>query len=173
MMTDAEYIFNFIIKPARVVLDEVWADPNPEAADIQLLATAQQESSCCNRHQRLASGAKGSARSLWQIEGPTCSSVLERWAPLARCLQRVWIPPADSLATGHPWLAWHDAGAWWTARGILALDPAALPEPGDGAAAWECYLKNWRPGKPRPDDWNESYDIAMRTYYYGATWPSY
>lgn len=173
MLTDPELIRDYIIKPSREILNEFWTDKHPSEADVELLAIAQQESGCCNRFQRLASGYPGTARSLWQIETNTCSAVLVRWPALRQCLSRIWIKEGDHVFAAllsdplHPWLAWSDMAAFWTARGILALDPAPLPAIGDIQGAWDCYIKNWRPGKPRLNDWRASYEIALDAIGYG------
>ena len=39
------------------------------------------------------------------------------------------------------------------ARLLLWTDPRALPRVDDPGAAWDTYIRNWRPGKPHPDTW--------------------
>lgn len=46
------------------------------------------------------------------------------------------------------------------ARLLLLTDPKALPEVDAEGPAWAYYLRNWRPGRPRPEDWHESHHIA-------------
>ena len=47
------------------------------------------------------------------------------------------------------------------ARLNLLPDPEPLPAAGDQDGMWQCYLRVWRPGVPRPDDWPGSYAWAM------------
>lgn len=47
------------------------------------------------------------------------------------------------------------------ARLLLLTDPHPLPEIGDVQGAWGYYLRNWRPGKPRPESWPDYYAQAV------------
>lgn len=40
------------------------------------------------------------------------------------------------------------------ARLLLLTDPRALPEVTNTQGAWDCYVRNWRPGKPHPQTWS-------------------
>ena len=73
---------------------------------------------------------------------------------------KVFVP--TNLADIHEAIAWHDWLAAVFARLLLWTDPSPLPEVGDQAGAWDCYLRNWRPGKPRAADWPNSYRDALR-----------
>ncbi|WP_441228003.1 hypothetical protein AB7813_08330 [Tardiphaga sp. 20_F10_N6_6] len=46
------------------------------------------------------------------------------------------------------------------ARLNLWTDPKPLPKIGDAQAAWDLYLRVWRPGKPHPAAWAKLYDQA-------------
>lgn len=46
------------------------------------------------------------------------------------------------------------------ARLLLFTDPKSLPAIGAREAAWAYYLRNWRPGKPHPQSWEECYSKA-------------
>lgn len=46
------------------------------------------------------------------------------------------------------------------ARLLLLTDPKALPEVDAEGPAWGYYLRTWRPGKPRPDEWAEAHRLA-------------
>jgi hypothetical protein len=48
------------------------------------------------------------------------------------------------------------------ARLLLWTDPRALPDLGDPDGAWDCYIRNWRPGKPHPDTWPKFYQQALK-----------
>jgi len=47
-------------------------------------------------------------------------------------------------------------------RLLLWTDPQALPTLGDSKAAWDLYMRCWRPGKPWPDKWPDNYKEAMK-----------
>ena len=47
------------------------------------------------------------------------------------------------------------------ARLLLWTDPRPLPAIGDVKAAWQYYLRNWRPGKPHEKTWAPLYAEAM------------
>lgn len=49
------------------------------------------------------------------------------------------------------------------ARLLLWTDPSTLPVPelASGSAAWEVYLRNWRPGKPGPARWPANWRAAL------------
>lgn len=81
----------------------------------------------------------GAARDLCAAVGIVASSV-NAWAMMAS-------PAGDLLAVGF-------------ARLLLWSDPAALPAPGDVEGAWNYYLRNWRPGSPRPAAWQSNYSAA-------------
>jgi len=58
-------------------------------------------------------------------------------------------------------MAWNDTLAACMARLLLYTDPRALPATGEQDAAWEYYIRNWRPGMPHPQSWGARYDKAM------------
>lgn len=49
------------------------------------------------------------------------------------------------------------------ARLYLWTDPKTLPVPelASGTDAWDCYLRNWRPGKPGPERWPANWRAAL------------
>jgi len=47
------------------------------------------------------------------------------------------------------------------ARLSLWADPFPIPAIGDQAGLWKCYLRVWRPGAPRPDDWPDVYQQSL------------
>jgi hypothetical protein len=46
-------------------------------------------------------------------------------------------------------------------RLLLWADPRPLPLIGDADGAWDCYLRNWRPGRPHPQAWARHYAAAI------------
>ncbi len=49
------------------------------------------------------------------------------------------------------------------ARLLLFTDPRPLPALGNPQAAWDYYVRNWRPGKPHRDTWDALYAKALAT----------
>jgi hypothetical protein len=47
------------------------------------------------------------------------------------------------------------------ARLMLWDNPNPLPDVGDCAGAWNYYTATWRPGKPRPGDWDANYAASL------------
>jgi hypothetical protein len=130
-----------------------------EEARVLLMAIAGQESSWMTRTQE---GAPTLGRSYWQFETNGCSALATNpvSAPkLVMLVEGLDIPKV--LPTIHEAVAWNDTLAAGMARLLLFTDPAPLPIIGDHENSWEMYLRNWRPGKPRPENWPHIYDIAM------------
>ena len=127
-------------------------------ARVQLLAIALQESGLRTRRQD-----GGPARSLWQFEqGGGIRGVLEhpssrQYARAVCALQAVAPVSSDVYAA----FLSDDQLACAFARLLLWTDAAPLPQLGDADGAWACYLRNWRPGKPRPGAWVGNYAAAL------------
>ncbi len=91
---------------------------------------------------------RGPARGLWQFERgggvrgvlvhPQCAA-----AAAQLCSARGVAPDAAAV---HAALAGDDVLAAGFARLLLWSDPAPLPAVGDAGAAWQLYLRTWRPG---------------------------
>jgi hypothetical protein len=134
--------------PAGVVRDD---------CRVLLLAIAAQESGWNERRQV----GGGPARSYWQFEsgGGVAGVIALQFARLQLVCERLDVPMAQSLIFEA--MAWNDRLALAMARLLLWTDPAPLPSIGNRDAAWAYYLRLWRPGKPRPDDWAASYARAQ------------
>jgi len=50
------------------------------------------------------------------------------------------------------------------ARLLLWDDVHPLPSLGDVNGAWQYYVNNWRPGRPRPLDWPANYQMAWEAF---------
>lgn len=129
--------------------------PDTPAVRRWLLAVAMQESGL--RHRTQLGG--GPARGFWQFEQAGVRGVLMHPASgklaLAACRAAVVEPDAASV-----WRAieGHDRLATALARLLLWTDPHPVPtEERDG---WACYLRLWRPGRPRPETWAECWRRA-------------
>lgn len=135
-------------------------------ADVQMVAIALQESGLQHRWQIIDPrdhSRKGPARGLWQFErGGGCAGVLSH--PASRgfmaqaCLEHgVRAAPRDLWSA----LDRDDALACKAARLLLWTDPRPMPALGDAEAAWDYYIRNWRPGKPHHKTWSANYAAAM------------
>ena len=71
------------------------------------------------------------------------------------------IKPAPSVVYGA--LEFQDVLAAAFARLLLWTDPSPLPPREDDQAAWDIYLRTWRPGKPHPETWAAHYRRAWET----------
>ena len=131
-----------------------------EAARL-LLASALQEGNPLSRYQILRGGHAGAARGWWQFErlgGVRGVMTHPATSELARRLcDACHVRFTDSAV----WraLEGHDALASGFARLLLWSDPRPLPT--SEADGWEYYLRNWRPGKPRPADWSGNWAAAV------------
>jgi hypothetical protein len=152
-----EFLLTRIVRP---MVDHLgW--PQPREREVLLVAIAIQESELKYRRQH----RNGPARSLWQIEPTTaldclvrCSVALEVWESMGFKLDaNAWSPFGSACIA----LQFSDVGACAIAAGILRITPGRLPEVGDQDGAFAYYLKAWRPGVPRKDDWPASYRAAL------------
>jgi hypothetical protein len=134
-------------------------------AVVLLWAIGLQESRMVHRYQVLEGrpGVKGPARGLLQFErGGGCAGVLTHHA------SRFWMHKVCEARGVKPtphalWLALEhdDVLAFAAGRLLLFTDPKPLPHPEDAAGGWRYYIRNWRPGKPRPDKWPRNHARAI------------
>jgi hypothetical protein len=133
------------------------------SALVQLLAIGAQESKDWQHRRQMGNGP---ARGFWQFEkNGGVTGVMEHPLKTVRDLAR-----QVCAARNCPWdreVIWSnlerdDVLAAAFARLNLYGDPFALPAVGQCEAAWELYLRVWRPGKPHPDEWPARYDAAVR-----------
>ena len=147
----------------RPVLSWLWTEAriaNGPAAEAMMVAIGLQESRFEHRDQVDSGPAViGPATGFWQFErGGGVAGVMGHHltADLARKVadaagvawdrDAIWraftLPEGDQIATAF-------------ARLLLYTDPRALPAAEFAAedAAWEYYLRNWRPGRPHRETW--------------------
>jgi hypothetical protein len=128
-------------------------------ANVLLLAIGLQESKFEHRLQ-----VGGPARGFWQFErGGGVTGVLSHedtrdYAKAVCAIRTV----ATFTANVYAALADDDLLACSFARLLLWSDPSPLPELGHAGAAWEYYLRNWRPGKPHERTWGDYYSQALK-----------
>lgn len=150
----------------RRVLDFLWNEhrvPNGPAAVAMMVAIGLQESRFIHRDQIVAgkpAGQVGPATGFWQFEkNGGVAGVMQhpKSSPIARAVvdasgvawdrEAIWrsftTQAADQLAAAF-------------ARLLLFTDPAPLPEARieNADAAWDYYIRNWRPGKPHRATWD-------------------
>ncbi|QOE32795.1 endolysin [Achromobacter phage Mano] len=148
------------VTPALALLPD---SMNSAKARVMLLAIGLQESRFEHTHQ-----IGGPAHSWWQFEQGSEKSRGGVWGVLNHhstmtiastlCAQR-GITGADARAV-HDAMEHDQVLAAGMARLLLWTDPRPLPKIGDNGAAWDLYLRTWRPGKPKPQTWGKLYDQA-------------
>ena len=132
-------------------------------ARIMLLTIGQQESRFEYRRQMVGSPPQptGPAMGFWQFErGGGVKGVMTHPAAvsLTRMLCEARGVPFEADAI---WRALQndDVLAAGLARLLLFTDPKPLPDAKAVDAAWNYYVRTWRPGKPHPDKWG-GYHLA-------------
>jgi len=145
-----------------------------DQARVMLYAIGLQESRLLHRDQIVkgkAPGVKGPALGLWQFErGGGVRGVLRHAASQAHAHAAIAHLVKDNLTTERTvWLALEqdDVLAAKFARLLLWTDPRPMPRRGDASAAWNYYIRNWRPGKPHAHTWDALYRAA-EAYVYGT-----
>lgn len=128
------------------------------AARTLIAAYGYQETKYATRYQY----GGGPARGYWQFElGGGVKGVMthKSSAALARKVCHARGVPFVR-ATVWAALATDDVLAAAFARLLIYTDPFELPTTSEGA--WEMYAKRlWRPGKPHPETWQESWAFGL------------
>lgn len=149
-------ILEFAITPALSLLPEKMRS---NKAEVMLLAIGLQESRLIHRRQ-----IGGPAKSFLQFEsGGGVKGVMNHPAssPHAKALCDALAIPFDRPATFQA-MEFNDVLAFGLGRLLLYTDPKSLPEIGDEQAAWDLYMRVWRPGKPHRDSWGPLYLTACQ-----------
>ena len=143
------------ITPALALLPARMSSPE---AEVMLLAIGLQESRLTHRRQ-----IGGPARGLLQFErGGGVAGVLRH--PVSRdhavrvCDARSVAPVPEQV---YQRLEHDDVLAMAFGRLLLWTDPARLPELGAVTAAWDLYIRTWRPGRPHRHTWDALYAQAL------------
>ena len=148
-------VYENAIVPALDLLPGKMSD---NRAVIMLIAIGLQESRLSHRRQ-----VGGPARGLLQFgRGGGTLGVLRHHASAAVskevCAARG--VPADSHEV-HSAFEKDDILNMAFGRLLLWTDPFALPAMGDANAAWDLYIRTWRPGKPHRHTWDKFYSQAV------------
>ena len=141
-----------IIELAYLPAIEIIGVQDTARARVMILAIGLQESRFQYRRQM----GNGPAMGFWQFErGGGVKGVLNHQASKDKahklCLARGVDPVSEKVWAA---LETDDVLAAGFARLLLLTDPRALPEASNAQAAWDCYERNWRPGKPHPQTWS-------------------
>jgi hypothetical protein len=133
-------------------------------ARAMLFATGYQESAFNARIQggKGTRPGKGPAHGFWQFEaGGGVKEILSSpdTAPIIAPICRMFLfEPKPAII--HDAIADHDVLAACLARLLLYRDPRPMPHEDQSEIGWSIYLRNWRPGAPRPDDWPANFARA-------------
>ena len=123
-----------------------------------LLAIGLQESRFRYRRQR-----GGPAKSYWQFEPAGIGGALQHHASRPHALAVLdaldYPEYRDAIYEA---IEDNDVLSCCFARLLLFTDPAPLPQIGQAAKSWSYYTRTWRPGRPRPDTWEECYSQAVQ-----------
>lgn len=158
-----QHIIRSAIEPALALLP-----PKMTSAEavVMLLAIGLQESRFKYRYQIVHGNPyqKGPARSYWQMErGGGVVGVMTHHATneYAHMLCGTCCVPFDSVLV-HDRIETDDVLAAGFARLLLWADRRPLPAlDASHEEAWDCYIRNWRPGKPHRGTWNEFHAQAL------------
>ncbi len=159
-------ILREVIDPALKMLDSEYGIRATDNSRAMLYAIGLQESALKLRYQVLESGNKGPARGLWQFEhgGGVMGVITHRSTSEAAqhfCLKRI-----ETFVSRDVWqsLEFDDILACIFARLLLWTDPRGLPSPILSASdeSWNYYQRNWRPGRPHPENWKANWAESLR-----------
>lgn len=157
-------IIHSAINPAFKLLP---AKMDTDAARVMLLSTGLQESRFEYRFQKVHGDpyAKGPARGFWQFErggGVIGVCTHRQTKELAEAVCKARSVPFDSSLI-HARLEFDDVLAAVFARLLLWADSKPLPDvDASHEDAWNCYTRNWRPGKPHRETWDAFHEQARQ-----------
>lgn len=154
-MNEVERTYIDGIEPAMALLPERM---NSKQAIVMMLAIGLQESRLIHRKQ-----IGGPAKGLYQFErGGGVRGVLNHANSKAhaKAVCDRLIGTTD-ISKAYDALEYNDILASAFCRLLLWTDPRALPPIGDSEAAWNLYMRTWRPGKPHRATWDGFYAQAV------------
>ncbi len=162
-----ESILRTAIEPALALLP---AQMDTSPARVMLLAIGLQESRFMNRFQKVAGQpyVKGPAKGFWQFERGTATSRGGVWGVILHEASRYWLNDlcakrkvdfqADAIWNA---IETDDVLAAGLARLLLFTDPRKLPAVNaPPEETWGCYARNWRPGRPHRETWDDFHALA-------------
>lgn len=134
-----------------------------DRATAMILATCLQESKAEHRLQIIDSGPTDLyAHGFWQFErnggvAEVLTNIRTRDHMMQVCDVLRYAPSRTDVWQA---ITHNDILACCCARLLLWTLPHALPSPEQTQVAYQQYLRAWKPGAPRPDDWPENYRRA-------------
>lgn len=146
-------MLNKVVRPALKYLPDAMSS---ERALVMLVALPGQESNLAHRWQVIDLNrpeVRGPARGLYQFELGKKDTGAGVWGVFEHSSSRYWLSQVCAamgveFAPRSIWLALetNDLLAVCVARLLLFTDPKPLPPIPDPEAAFQYYLRNWRPG---------------------------
>lgn len=163
-MAPEEFIRDAIEPAFKLLPDKMSAPASRDRAIVQIVAICLQESRLQHRRQL----GNGPARGFAQFEKGTpetrggVTGVLMHTSTrdIAKTFCRARGVPATADAVWSA-LETDDVLTAGFARMLLWTDPFPLPDLGDAQAAWDLYIRTWRPGRPHRDTWDSLYAQAL------------
>lgn len=139
---------------------------NTAPARAMMLTTGDQESDFTHREQLVGARQWWNSTSLiaasfWMFELSAVTRVLNHYtvgALAKHVCEILGYPPIPEVV--HRAMVHNDILAVAFARLLIYTYPGPLPGPDQPTEAWNQYIACWRPGKPRPERWNERYSRA-------------
>lgn len=162
-MTPSRFLES-ILDPGLDSLAQLGGPPMNDQARRLLLSIALQESGpqLNARYQNSPAASPGPARGWWQFEqGGGVTGVLNHSASKSLASKSCEAYSIQAIPSS-VWraLEGHDHLATAFARLLLWTDPKALPM--TEVDGWDCYIRNWRPGKPHPENWPSNWAEASK-----------
>lgn len=152
---------SLVIRPTLAWMSDISGErfDAPEAEQL-LLAIALQESSCMHRTQLI-----GPAHGFWQFDSSLTVKIVSEHKATQKTL-RTFVGRLSYAFGDHAEIFEaikdNDILACVFARELLYTDPKPLPTTTDAGSGWDYYYRNWRPGKPRPNDWADNWMDAKQ-----------
>ncbi len=130
-------------------------------ARAMVIAIAWQESKLEARRQKPTGPARGYCQ--FERDGGVAGVLTHRSSrvPAAAVCTLLDIDP--TVEECYRAIEFQDVLAAAFARLLLWTLPEKMPGKFEPEIGWRLYLKAWRPGKPRPAGWPESYAVAWQT----------
>lgn len=144
------------IDPALALLPKHMDSPQ---ARVMLLSIGLQESRFEYRRQI----GNGPARGFWQFEQNGGVRGCVNHPASSGLLRQICVARGVAFEPRAIWSAMErdDVLAAAVARLLLYTDPRPLPAIDDAPGAWDCYYRNWRPGKPHRQTWDDLHARAV------------